>query len=75
MKERSKTLSSIFIAASVVGGAHYGITGFENEINSFGVGLAAGFGALVMDIVNNVRASNSAGAPRNPASSSEPSPR
>ena len=53
------TLTGVFIAAASVGGAHYGITGFEDVLNSVDIGLTGGFGALVMDVFHSWRSESS----------------
>lgn len=49
------SLSRIFLAASVVGLCHFGITGAEDAINSAYLGLAAGWGALAYSAFLTIR--------------------
>ena len=74
MVNKTKLIANIFTAAAIVGSLHYIITGFENGINSIGVGLTGGLGALVMDIVTTFRSSNDERKSGNSAPNSESNP-
>lgn len=55
MGKRDNTLKAIFLTAVGVGAAHYGFDGADRSmVDSFSVGAAAGWGALMGDVIKTI---------------------
>lgn len=61
----NNTLVGILTAASVVGAAHYAITGAADHTASMYVGIHAGWGAIAIDVIRTCRSRSANDASKN----------